>query len=166
MRRAVFTPFATIICVACHNHLMDEYPDHSIAKLIDAKWANVDESENGTCDKCSRPVYIERDDVALAQRFAKAVDIDVWQTGGMCVAAGFSANGLELVATDGDEDGDDIALGLYATDDGGCYRGDDLFADYCPFDEAVEKARYLVALMKKAQALDISECNEDAIEEK
>ena len=64
------------------------------------------------CDRCNQPAFCDREDVVLWQRVVDAAQtgggddgsaITLWQTRGMCVAAGYSNGRYELLVTDGED---------------------------------------------------------------
>jgi len=116
VKAGVFTPWAQILCVACNNALVAQ----GDARAREMKTPEVEGQHNATCDTCGIDVRVPRDDVAVCQRFARETGMELWQTGGMCVAAGFAAAGREILVTV-DEDGlpDDENVGRLCTLDMG-----------------------------------------------
>lgn len=144
-RSALFTPWATIVCVPCHNAEADRPGSRSKRVAGDAA-ADRAEEPNATCDTCGAAVVCTRSDAALCQRFAKAAGFDLWQTGGMCVAAGYARDGWELLATEDEyEPAGRILLGAYREAE----TDEVAYSEAGDFDEMVRKARYLRALIER-----------------
>lgn len=89
----VFTPHGSVLCLACdgrYPQMPADAPDETVA---------------ARCDRCGVPVRLERDDVALLQqlrdelRTVHSINMNLWQTGGMCVALGMQVMEVEVSIT-------------------------------------------------------------------
>lgn len=142
IRRGVFCPWAEVLCVDCNNR-----QKHDAARTLPIPYAEVGQQPNGVCDDCGEPVRLDREDVGLCQRVAREAEIYLYQTGGMCVAAGYTINGVELLVTDAENPADPTALsvGLYDADDCDVIH----FSEEGPYADMLPKVRYLRLLMDR-----------------
>ena len=111
----IWTPHGELLCAACHDNLTADWK-----RDIDP--ASQQEGHAAICDHCHVEVATSREDVALCSAFvhaynAAASEADkgarlahLWQTGGMCVAAGLAfPDGAHVMVTDA-ESSEDPAL--------------------------------------------------------
>ena len=108
----IFTPWAELCCIRCNNDFAkrDDYP--AAKTILDRDYLTRLAEPNATCDSCGIDVYCEREDVVLCQRVRDAAmtisgddgsAIELQQTGGMCVAAGYSTDHHELLITESED---------------------------------------------------------------
>lgn len=154
VKRGVFTPWSEILCARCHNTAPT---DKSRRVLVDDVEDEADESTIALCDVCAESINVGRTDVALCQKLALAIrytEASVWQTGGLCVAAGqdFEEQRRQLLGTEGEGEGVEpgtIVIYLLTLDeDHGditdyskppIYEGTDLVAAVRAWEEAADK---------------------------
>jgi len=163
----VFTPWAQLLCIDCNNR-MAANDRNSCAKHI------VDQGNDGmrvpgrlrpareinaVCDVCFVGVFCDRDDVSLCQLVVRLAEeaggevgsgLSLWQTGGMCVAAGYGANGFRILVTES-EDWDEhpgvddmVLIGVYRDVFGGEFSGEEeevVWQELLPATEAGKVAR-------------------------
>ena len=143
---AVFTPWAQLLCIPCNNAIDHVARRHIELCEVDAELANV------RCDRCNQPAFCDREDVVLCQRVVDAAQtiggddgsaITLWQTGGMCVAAGYSNGRYEMLVTDGEEysvESQVALLGVYELDEDEC-PGDMIYTAEGAVRDVAAKAR-------------------------
>ncbi len=146
----IFTPWAEVLCVDCNNARVDSIPQ--ARTITDDEAASNPAEGNAKCDRCDAAVYCERDDVVFCQRVCDAAmtiggddgsAIELMQTGGMCVAAGYSTDRHELLVTESEEhpQGSDVMLlGVYEIDGDGD-PGDTIYSATATVWDAAARAR-------------------------
>jgi hypothetical protein len=143
---AVFTPWAQLLCIPCNNAI-DHVARHHIELCeVDAEPANV------RCDRCNQPAFCDLEDVVLCQRVVDAAQtiggddgsaIELWQTGGMCVAAGYRNGRYEMLVTDSEDHPEEshvALLGVYELDEDEC-PGDMIYTAQGAVWDVAAKAR-------------------------
>lgn len=148
IQEGVFTPWAQLICLSCNNKLASS-PERVHARHIDRTPGEYPSESNAICDSCTNPIFIDRTDVASCVRVRDDAEdayhwptgIQLWQTGGMSVAAGVeSENHKMMITPDEDEDAsaDDMVIGVYAGE-----NQDPLFFESYPLAIAGRVAAFL-----------------------
>lgn len=148
MKFGTFHPTGAITCISCSSSHSDGDAAYA-AKYFDGTHAAV-------CDHCGADIRLEREDVARCQALAKAFKdptAGVWQTGGMCVAAGFKAESVKhphayVMATwehAVEEGGDGWIVYLYLDEDS---EGDEGKSEIATNEEALA---YVDELIRKAE---------------
>jgi hypothetical protein len=127
----IFTPWAELLCIPCNNKEAESGHYSSAKTIIDSARFSNPAQGNATCGSCGIAVYCEREDVVLCQRVCDAAvtiggddgsAIDLQQTGGMCVAAGYSTDHHELLITESEDHpqgSEAMLLGVYEIDEDG-----------------------------------------------
>ena len=146
----IFTPWAELLCIPCNNACVDSIPQ---ARTVHTDHAESNPTEgHARCDRCDAAVYCEREDVVLCQRVRDAAmtiggddgsAIELQQTGGMCVAAGYSTDRHELLITESEEhpQGSEVMLlCVYEIDDDG-EPGDAIYSASETVWDAAARAR-------------------------
>ena len=146
IHEGVFTPWAELLCIPCNNST-DHHAKQEIAVLeVDAGRAN------SRCDRCDSLAFCDREDVVLCQRVVDAAQtiggddgsaIELWQTGGMCVAAGYRNGRYEMLVTDSEdhpEESQVALLGVYELDEDEC-PGDMIYTAEGAVWDVAAKAR-------------------------
>ena len=148
----IFTPWAELICVRCNNELAKRNDYSSAKTILDRDYLLRSAEGNAKCDRCDAAVHCEREDVVLCQRVCDAAmtiggddgsGIALMQTGGMCVAAGYSTDQYELLITESEDDseGSDVMLlGVYEIGDDG-EPGDTIYSATATVWDAAARAR-------------------------
>ena len=131
-RNGAWTPWAAVLCVECeYADLKSSSRGEIYARRLAvvtalARTQTVEQPEGdllGTCNTCQCTCWV-RDDVALLQHVGfKTSDLDwegpfgwaLQQTGGMCAALVFTAEGRQIVVTAMDEE---FFVGEYANVEG------------------------------------------------
>jgi len=143
---AVFTPWAQLLCIPCNNAIDHVARRHIELCEVDAEPANV------RCDRCNQPAFCDREDVVLCQRVVDAAQtiggddgsaIELWQTGGMCVAAGYRNGRYEMLVTDSEDHPEEshvALLGVYELDEDEC-PGDMIYTAQGAVWDVAAKAR-------------------------
>lgn len=124
----IWCPWAQVLCMQCHGPKKYDKPIKNYDDLVESLCEIEEDCAVCTCTDCGREVFVQ-DEIAYCKRLVDAanacVDLtgEMWQTGGMCVAAairGFGdlSNGTVAVGTqiccDPDEDDeDDLYVGIY-----------------------------------------------------
>ena len=146
IHESVFTPWAELLCIPCNNSTKHDAVRQIEVGEVDADLANT------RCDRCEKPTYCDREDVALCQRVVEAAQtiggdagsaIELWQTGGMCVAAGYSKGRYEMLCTESEadlEESEMMLLGVYQLDEDDC-PGDPIYLETATVWDAAAKAR-------------------------
>lgn len=134
MTEGIFTPWAEILCTECNNDLVGEVQAARHVPMQD-----VPGEANAVCDRCGRDVHCLYEDAATCQSFARIAGFDLWQTGGMCVAAGFHCMGGEILVTVDEESEGQMMVGCYRGPDGSMGDADRL--EVLPFAAAIALAR-------------------------
>ena len=126
MRRGTFTPWARVYCAPCHNALPEERRSRGRpAVVVPDEDTGPEPAAPARCDECDAETDVGRTDVALCQRVARLVEgASLWQTGGMCVAAGQvlkredGSPVAEFLATEDEETEGAILVGVSPYDAG------------------------------------------------
>lgn len=146
----IFTPWAEVLCVRCNNACVDSIPQ--ARTITDDEAASNPTEGNARCDRCDASVYCEREEVVLCQRVCDAAQtiggdegsaITLWQTGGMCVAAGYTTGRHELLVTESEDEpqGSEVMLlGVYEIDEDG-EPGDTIYSATATVWDAAARAR-------------------------
>ena len=146
VHESVFTPWAEVLCIPCNNAIDHGARRHFEPCEVDAELAN------SFCDHCNEPTFCDREDVVLCQRVVDAAQtiggddgsaITLWQTGGMCVAAGYSNGRYEMLVTDSEDhpvESQVALLGVYELDEDEC-PGDMIYTAEGAVADVAAKAR-------------------------
>ncbi len=146
IHEAVFTPWAELLCIPCNNSTKHDAVRQIEVGEVDADLANT------RCDRCEKPTYCDREDVVLCQRIVDAAQtiggddgsaITLWQTGGMCVAAGYSKGRYEMLLTEREDDfevSEKMLIGVYELDEDDC-PGDPIYLETATVRDAAARAR-------------------------